>query len=368
MKYSRRFLILPVVLFFGVCIARAADESQDAGVLRYKPNAPQLSALSIAAINPRLRPLSEPLPGRIAYDEDRTSRISSPVVGRVIRIGAEPGDAVRKGQQLLELDSPDLGSALADVAKADADLAQYSASYERARTLFEGQALARKDLVQAESDLSKAEAESRRAKMRLHNLLPEGGKSPGETYILRTPINGVVTERHVNPGMEVRPDLQDPLFVISDPTHLWVIVELTERDLGKLRTGQSVGVSVDAYPGQTFMARVANISDVLDPATRRVRARVILDNPERRLKPEMFARVMPLADRSQPVLVVPNSALVTEGRRTFVFVETIPGELHKRAVQLGLQTRDFSVVESGLNAGDRVVTSGAVLLNSDLQR
>lgn len=218
MKYSRCFLILPVVLFFGICIARAADDHQDAGVLRYKPNAPQLSALSIAVINPRLRPLSEPLPGRIAYDEDRTSRISSPVVGRVIRIGAEPGDAVRKGQQLLELDSPDLGSALADVAKADADLAQYSASYERARTLFEGQALARKDLVQAESDLSKAEAESRRAKMRLHNLLPEGGKSPGETYILRTPINGVVTERHVNPGMEVRPDLQDPLFVISDPT------------------------------------------------------------------------------------------------------------------------------------------------------
>ncbi len=368
MKYSKRILLLPVLLFFCVPAARAVEQPQDAGVLRYKPNAPQLSALNIAVINPRLRPLSEPLPGRIAYDEDHTSRVSSPVVGRVTRIGAELGDTVRKGQALLDLDAPELGVALADVSKADADLSQYRAAYERARTLFEGQAIARKNLEQAEADLSKAEAESRRAKMRLHNLLPEGGKSPGETYTLRAPISGVVTERHVNPGMEVRPDLQDPLFVISDPTHLWVIVELTERDLGKLHTGQSVGVSVDAYPGQTFMARVANIADVLDPVTRRVRARVILDNPERRLKPEMFARVMPLADRSQPVLVVPNSALVTEGRRTFVFVETIPGELHKRAVQLGLQTRDFSVVESGLSAGDRVVTSGAVLLNSDLQR
>ncbi len=82
----------------------------------------------------------------------------------------------------------------------------------------------------------------------------------------------------------------------------------------------------------------------------------------------MFARVTPLDDSDQPVLVVPNSALMTEGKRTFVFVETAPGELHKRAVQLGLQTRDFSVAEDGLRAGERIVTSGAVLLNSDLQK
>ncbi len=401
MKYSKRFLLLPVLLFFCVHDAQAADDPQDAGVLRYQPDTPQLSALNIAVINPRPRPLSEPLPGRIAYDEDRTSRVSSPVVGRVTRIGAKPGDAVRRGQTLLELDAPELGAALADVAKADADLAKYRAAYERARMLFERrsaphrnleqtdtnpaafatemrrartlqnyemQAVMRRNLDQAFADLSKAETEARRARMRLDNPLPDGGKLPREPSILHAPISGIIAEHHVTPGMQVRPDLHDPLFVISDLTHLWVIVELTERDLGKLRTGQPVAVSVDNYPGKVFMARVANIADVPGPAARRVQARVALDNPEHHLKPEMFARVTPLDDSGQPVLVVPNSALVTEGKHTFVFVETAPGELHKRAVQLGFQTRDFSVAEDGLRAGERIVTSGAVLLNSDLQR
>lgn len=363
-----RLLFLSLSLIASPLVSPASNAVEDAGVLRYKPDAPQLSALRIETVNPRPRPLSDPLPGRIAYDEDRTSRVSSPIVGRVTHINVEPGDFVRKGQALLELDSPELGAALADAAKAEADLAQYRAAYERAVTLFEGQALARKNLEEAEASLSKAEAEMRRTKMRLRNLLPEGGKTQGETYTLRAPVSGVVTERQVNPGMEVRPDLPNPLFVISDPAHLWVLVDLTERDLGKLLAGQPVAVNVDAYPGRNFMARVASIADVLDPATRRVRARVVLDNPERRLKPEMFARITPLADQHQLVLVVPNSALVSEGRRTFVFVETAPGELRKRPVQLGLQVRDFSIVDNGLKPGDRIVTSGAVLLNADLQR
>lgn len=391
MKYFKHFLLL----FFCVHVAQAADDLQDVDVLRYQPNAPQFAALNISVINPRLPPLSEPLSGRIVYDEGRTSRVSASVVGRVTRIGAKPGDVVRRGQTLLELDAPELGAALADVTKADADLARYRSAYERARTFFERQSLsyknleqtdatemrraralhnsemqavARRNLDQALADLSKAEAEARRTKVRLDNPPPERGKPQREPSILLAPISGIITERHVTPGMQVRPDLPAPLFVISDLTHLWVIIELAERDLGKLRTGQSVAVSVDAYPGKIFMARVANIADAPDPVTRHVRVRVIMDNPEHHLKPEMSARVVPLDDGGQPVLVVPNSALVTEERRTFVFVETVPGELHKRVVQLGLQTRDFSVVENGLRAGDQVVTSGAVLLNSDLQR
>ncbi|MDX1252043.1 MAG: efflux RND transporter periplasmic adaptor subunit [Gammaproteobacteria bacterium] len=375
MKYPKH-LLLP--LFFCVYATHAAAH-QDTDVLRYPPNTPQFSALNITVINPSLRPLSEPLPGRIAYDEERISRVDASVAGRVTRIGAKPGDAVYRGQTLLELDMPELGAALDDVAKADAELAQYRAAYERARMLFERQmiphahlggfqselhsakihrhselqSIARRNLDQALMDLAKAEAASRRARMRLDNP-PQSNQFP----ILHAPVSGIITERNVNPGMQIHPGLSKPLFVISDPTHLWITVELTESDPGKLRTGQSVAVSVEAHPGQIFMTKVENIIEITDSTPRRTRARVILDNPEGHLRPEMLARVTPLDDSGQPVLMVPTSALITEGKRTFVFVETAPGELHKRTVQLGSRTRDFSVVESGLHAGDRVAMNG----------
>lgn len=361
----RLSLLLSVLLLAGAPSLPAA--AQDAGVLRYAPDAPQLAALHIEAVQLRPRPLSAPLNGRIAYDEDRTSRISAPIAGRVTRIAAKPGDRVRRGQPLLWMDSPDLGSAVADADRAAAELAQAQAAHRRAQLLFSGQVLARKDLELARTDLRKAEAEAQRARMRLRNLLPDGGNPHGESYPLRSPVSGIVTDRQVNPGMEIRPDLPNPLFVITDPAHVWAIVDLAEQDLAKVRVGQPAAISVDAYPGENFVGRISYVADVVDPGTRRVRARVELDNPDRRLKPDMFARITPLAGQGQLALLVPNGALVTEGRRVSVFVEARPGELRKRPVRLGLQTRDFSVVESGLRPGERVVSSGALLLNADLQ-
>ncbi|MDB5809512.1 MAG: rane-fusion protein [Betaproteobacteria bacterium] len=372
------FLLAAAVVIGGVWLAfqnsgrsgeskaqAAAPAHLNARELRFSADSPQLSYIKAEPVEALPEPLLDPLSARIAYDENHTARISSPIAGRVTRILAQPGDRVAARQQLLQIDAPDFASAAADVAKSDADLQLKQKAFARSRELYDAQVIARKDFDTAQSELQQSEAEHKRATVRLRNLDPGAGEAHGN-YVLRASIAGIVTERSVNPGSEVRPDAPNPLFVITDPAHLWVIVDLPERSLGALRAGQGVDVEVDAYPNRRFPARVAAVGEVLDPATRRVQVRCVLDNPERLLKPEMYARVTPLADTRAKLPRIPNSALLTVGLYSFVFVEKEPRLFERRQVTLGLQGRSESYVKQGLADGERVVTAGALLLNSEL--
>ena len=337
---------------------------RDPGILRYAADAPQLASLKIQAAEELPVPLAEPLNGRIAYNESLTARVSSPIAGRIVSLRLQPGDPVQAGETLLALDSPELAQAVADLNKARSDETRKHLAFERARKLLDGEVLPRKDFESAEADLEQARAETRRAQLRLRNLVPSGGA--GENYALRSPISGVVSERKANPGMEVRPDLPDPLYVITDPTRLWVLIDLPERNLSKVESGHPVSVEVDAWPGQQFTGTIDKVGETVDPATRRIQMRCSVPNPTRKLKPEMYARVTLLADANQRGLRVPNGALFTEGLYSYLFVEKSPGEFQKRRVSLRLQDRDYSYIASGLNPGERVVVSGALLLNSEL--
>lgn len=341
----------------------AAQTAPAAGgnqTLYFPQGAPQLAYLKIEAAKAEPVPLLEPLNGRLAYDDNVTARITPAVSGRVTKLLAQAGDTVRNGAVLALLDSPDFAQAQADQRRAAADLRLKQAAFERANVLFEGGVLARRDHEAATSDLEAAKAEAARAAAALRHLSPSG-----DQYALRAPLAGVVTERQANPGTEVRPDQAQPLFVVSDPTRLWAIAELAEKDLGKLKVGQKLSITVEAYPGETFPALIEAIGDVLDAQTRRVQVRCRVANTDRRLKPEMYARLLPQAsDTTRPR--VPNPALVTEGLHTHVFVEVEPGKIEKRRVTLAFRGREESWIETGVQPGERVITAGALLLNAEL--
>src|SRR5450759_3895611 len=288
-----------------------------------------------------------------------------------VSLGAEPARAAaprEPGILRYPPDAPQLAAlkitAVADLNKAQADETRKRLAFERAQKLHDGEVLPRKDLESAEADLAQARAEAQRARLRMRNLAPGGGAR--ENYLLRAPIGGVVSERKANPGMEVRPDLPDPLYVITDPKRLWVMIDLPERNLSKVEPGHPVAVEVDAWPGERFAGTIEKIGETVDPATRRIQVRCSVPNPARKLKPEMYARVTLLADENQRALRVPNGALITEGLYRQVFVEKSPGVFEKRRVTLRLQDRDYSYVASGLRPGERVGAGGALLLNSEL--
>lgn len=346
-------------------IAEKPATQSSGDTLRYPPDAPQLTFLQIKPVAAFPEPLVEPLNARIVYDDNHTARVFSPLAGRVTAIDAETGQRVKAGDALLSIDSPDFASASSDSVKADADLLHKQRAYDRARQLLAIQGIARRDVEAAEADLHQAEAEALRARARLKNLASHTTTTEGR-FILRAPIAGIVSERQVSAGTEVRPDAANPLYVITEPRHLWVLVDLPERQLGKVKVGQPVLVEVDAYPGEVFHGKVTVIGESLDPVTRRIQVRCYLNNATLGLKPEMFARVTPVADKGSDLPRIPNSALVTQGLYSYIFVEKSPGVLQRRRVSLATQGRDFSYVKEGLNPGERIVTSGALLLNSEL--
>lgn len=336
-----------------------------AGTISFPAQAPQLSTLKISKVTAGALPVADALNGRVTYDENLTTRISAPILGRVITLRAEIGDQVSRGAVLAELDSPDLATAEADWRKAQADQVRKQLGLQRARTLFDGEVLARKDLESAQADYQQAAAETRRTVLRMKNL-NAGGREDGR-FVLKSPIAGIVADRQINPGQEVRPDLPNPLFVVTDLSRLWVIVDVPERAAAELRVGQRATLDTDAWPEHTFDATIDRIGLALDPATRRIQVRCTVQNKERKLKPEMFTRVSFLpTESSQIAFSLLNTSLFAEGLYNYVFVETAPGTFEKRRVNVKFRGRDRSYVDTGLHDGDRVVTEGAFLLNAEV--
>ncbi|WP_075794764.1 efflux RND transporter periplasmic adaptor subunit [Massilia putida] len=337
--------------------------SADAPIV-FAPDDPQLSYLKIATVDAGALPVAEPVAGRIAYDETRTSRIASPVLGRVTGQRVEIGDSVRAGDLLAELDSPDLAAAQADARKADADEERKRLALARARMLLDADVLARKDFENADADYRQADAEARRARQRIANL--HAGSTVDGRFGLRAPIAGIVADKQINVGQEVRPDQATPLLVISDLRRVWAIADVPERVAAGLKRGQAVSVETDAFPGQAMRGTLERIGVAVDPVTRRVQVRCVLDNPDGRLKPDMFARIAFLSgDGAANALALPNSALFTDGDDTYVYVQRATGTFEKRRVHVALGGQQRSFVDMGLQPHERVVTEGALLLNAE---
>ncbi len=346
--------------------APAAPAALNGTMLRFEAGAPQLSYLKIQMAEAFPEPLVEALAGRIAYDDNRTARVSAPLAGRVTRIEVQLGQKVTRGTVLAWLDAPDYAQAVADLHHDEIEVKQRHLVFDREQLLFEGEVVPRKEFESAEADLREAEVELARARKRLE-ALGQGPSTTNGEFALRAPIAGVVTERAINPGTQVRPETDKPLFVLSDPDRLWVVVDVPEQNISVLKVGQSVTVEVDAYAGRSFVAAVENIGEVLDPTTRRVQVRCALANPDHLLKPEMYARVTPLADSGELRVRIPNAALVTVGVASYAFVEREVGVLERRKVITALQGREFTYLKDGIAPGERVVVSGALLLNAELQ-
>ncbi|MEQ1667479.1 MAG: efflux RND transporter periplasmic adaptor subunit, partial [Sulfuriferula sp.] len=161
-------------------------------------------------------------------------------------------------------------------------------------------------------------------------------------------------------------DLADPLFIITNPTQVWVTIDLPESLLSKAEIGHPVSISVDAYPDQNFAGRIEKIAPALDPITRRISVRCSVDNSKNLLKPEMYAKVTLVAETDETAFRIPNGAIVSNGLYSYVFIEIAPGVLKKRRIPLIAQYRDYSYAAQGLSAQDKVVIAGALLLNSEL--
>lgn len=352
----------------GVAVASKSPESE-AAVPHVAETSKRIevSEVSYTTAHPALS-----LSGKMAYGDDRYSKISSPLVGRAVDVRAHLGDHVKAGEVLLVIDSPEIAAVYSDYVKEASELEYSTRAYELAKDLYETKALAQKDLKQAENDLIKARAEFRRAKERLLSLRvpaaevekPLAQQRITSRFELKSPLDGTVVERSVTPGQSVGGDADQVLFTVADLGKLQVIADLFERDLSLVKVSQMAKVSVEAYPGEDFTAVVASVGDLVDPNTRTIKVRAWVSNEQHRLKPEMFARLKIDVGDAGSFLTLPKEAVLETEGKYFVYLQGADNRYERREVKVSNVSGDYVRVLEGLVPGQRVVTKGAVLIKA----
>ena len=330
--------------------------------LRFPAGHPQLALLNSVEAK-SANNVSIELPARLVWNEERTQRIYPAFAGRVLSLHADIGQSVQAGQLLATLASPEFGAAQADTAKAMADAQVAERALARHRTLFEADVISRKELDMTEADSLRAKAELARAQARTHMYGSTQGVN--QQLGLTTSIRGVVVERNLSAGQEVRPDQGGPgnpaLFVVSDPTLLWVQIDAREADTDSLKPGTKISLTLPNFPGQTFDAHVSATGDFIDSNTRSIKVRAVIDNSKRQLKAEMLGTARVERKLASGVLV-PATSVQLRGVQHWAYVQTEPGVFEPRLVKLGYEGLREVLITEGVTAGEWVVKENSLLL------
>ena len=326
----------------------------------FPDGSPQVGQIATAPVRPR-REMTMRFNGRLVWNEDHTVRVFAPFGGRVMSIAVRPGDPVKAGDTLAVLAAPELGAAQADARKAEQDHALAKNNLARIQELFDAGVAPAKDLQAAKADVARsaADLERTREKLKLY------GKTDAvdQSFRLKSPIAGIVVERNLNPGQEVRSDSQGDkgLFVVSDPSRLWFVLDVAEKDIGLLKPGMAVKLATTSLGEDRVSGRIAYVAEQVDPQTRTVKVRGTVEAADPRLKAEMYV----VAEVRLPVqsgFVVPPAAVFLRGEQHYVVVDEGRGRFSRRAVQVGPLDDDGQVVLNGVAESDKVVVDGSLLL------
>ena len=343
----------------------AGETKADTASLFTLPN-DQIAHLQIAPVAKGSLPRVLRLTGAVAYNAFTTTPVFSAVGGPVRDILVTPGDSVRVGQTLLDVNSPDYSAARSAYLKAKDAYALADKNYQRAVDLLAHKAIAERDEQQAESDRSQAQSdvESSTDALRALGIAdPEATAKTAATLQipLRAPVAGEIVERLVGPGQLLQAGATQ-CFTISDTSTVWVLVNVYQSDLGSVRIGDAVDITTDAYP-EVFRGRISYLAPALDPTTRTLQARIVTENAGHKLKKDMYVTATVRAGAVTNALLVPDAAVLRDDENMpFVYVQTGSNQFARRLVTLGDSSGGRTQITSGLKDGERVVGDGSLFV------
>jgi cobalt-zinc-cadmium efflux system membrane fusion protein len=309
--------------------------------------------------------------GRVTFADVEVGHVFSPVTGRVMRIVAQLGQHMKKGEPLAVIQSPDIGQFSSDLGKADADLVAAQRNYKREKDLWEKHSTSQKDFESAEDTYRKAKAEKDRALQKASLLQSGNVNMVDQTYTIPSPIDGELLMRNLSLGVEVQGQYSGgaslELFTVGKLSQVWVLGDVFELDMARVHVGAPATVKVVAYPDKVFEGKVDWVSGILDPTSRTAKVRFTFDNPGGLLKPEMYATVA-ISVEVRKELALPKGSVLRSKDETVVFVDkgtTPDGQLRFLRVPVEVDEGEgnkWLPVSKGLEPGTRVVTHGGVLL------
>jgi cobalt-zinc-cadmium efflux system membrane fusion protein len=308
--------------------------------------------------------------GTVAFDADQATQVVSPISGPVARLLVNVGAAVKKGEPLASIASPDFGTAVGAYRKSEVAARNFRRIADLDKQLFQNDALARRELEQAETDAISAEADRDAALMQLHSLgvdekaleqIREGKQVQGGEGLIRAPIDGILVEKLITPGQLLQAGTT-PCFTVADLSTVWVMANVFGTDLPYV----AIGDQADITPGGTpdvLPGKVDYIAAMVDPNTRAVSVRIVAKNPHEILKRDEYVRVALHSRRESDGLLAPTSAILRDDENLpFVFVAKPDGTFARQRIEIGTQIGDRTEVRSGLEAGAQVVVEGGLFM------
>ncbi len=304
------------------------------------------------------------LNGTITFNQDQVQNVYPLVSGTVVKVNAQLGDYVHKGDDLATIKSSELVGFSVDLTNAETNLAIAKKAYDATSDLYKSGLAAQKDLLAAEVGVEQAQAFLTRTKALL--AINEGnGKS--ETFSVKAPTDGFVVSKQITDNMKLRPDNGSALFTISDLKSVWVIGSAYESDIDKIRVGDLASITTLTYAGKIFTGKVDKIFNALDPVNKVMQVRIALDNKDFKLKPAMYARVALSSSINKSLLpYIPEKSVVFENSKNYVLVTTDKCSIQVREVRLGASSDGNVFITSGIKAGERIIASNQLYIYQGL--
>ena len=362
----------PVVAAPGVASAKVADS--DARRVALDPELAKRARVETAQVaKVELKPTLR-LVGSVNFDPDQVAEVGARIEGRVARMLVSTGDEVKAGEPLAEVESDELGGAIAALLSTRANLIAAEHHDKRESALATQQLSSAPVVERARAEVKALRASLKGAEQRLMAMgftqdelrRLEAGRGSSRVT-LRAPLDGEVVARYAVLGEVVSPT--EPLFRIAELDHLWVELDVFERDLARVAEGNVAEIESETHPGRTFHGRVTHVDATVDLATRTARVRVEVENSERLLRPGQFVHArLATEGNAQHVLGVPRSAVLQVEGEPSVFLALGKDQYIARAVELGASAGDTVEITRGLAEGDTIVTAGAFVLKSELLR
>ncbi|HEY0252854.1 MAG TPA: efflux RND transporter periplasmic adaptor subunit [Kofleriaceae bacterium] len=323
-------------------------------------DAPMWGVVKLAPAQPSEPHWTDPVPARIVFDEARTSRLGSPLAGRVTSVMVERGQHVKTGEKLFTVSSPNLAELRADMEKAQVEANTAKINYDRTKALVDAGSLPAKELVTAQQSVTEAELAVKLSSQKMSSLKVAGAGDA--SFTMTAPRDGVIVEKTVNVGQNVDSS-SGSVMAIADLSDVWVVADLFENDVGQLAPGTKAKVVVGT---SELDGQVDQVSAVVDPDRHTVPVRVRLANIDGSLRPNAYAQIK-FFDPNTAKVALPASAVMSDGVTTYVYVKEKDGQLKRRVVTAGSASAGKMPILTGIEPGDQVVVQGAILLDNQIQ-
>lgn len=305
------------------------------------------------------------LSGEVSFNENNVIKVFPRSGGQVLETRVSLGDHVSKGQVLAVIRSADIAGNYSDLNSANADLAIAKRQMENAQSLYESGISSEREYTEARQNYQKALA----SKNKIESAISINGgskSSPGGQYLLTAPIDGYVVEKKLNAGDFIRPDNGENAFTISDLKNVWIYANVYETDIPKIKEGYEANVIPMAYPDKVLSGKVDKISQVLDPESKAMRVRVVLNNTDMLLKPEMFAKVIVSNAEGAKSICVPASAIISQEGKNYVVVYNNDSDMKVAEVDINKTVNNNTYINNGVTPGQRVITRNQLLIFNQL--